>query len=479
MSRQDEAGSSNTAPYPPPGSDIDCRLNAEFPSQSDGTVDNTFSQNPDWQPFPVEVLPGPIQNFVQTGAKAIGCDLTYVLLPLLAGLASAIGNTRRLRLKQGWLVPPILWTASIGESGSAKSPGWSLAMEPIRAIERELHRDFQSRKNSKEATTEERWTVADTTVEAMALLLAENPRGLLLSRDELSGWLASFDQYRGRSKTSSDAANWLSMFNGQPIRVDRKTGEPRSLSVASAAVSVCGTIQPGVLHRALGAEHRENGMLARLLLVWPPRRVRRWTDAGISPEHVEEVRSVLEGLRRIEPALDRHFESFPIVPSLSDEASRLFQLFYDENAEILARTSGDYSAAVSKLEELPARLALVLHLSRWAAGDDVDDDLVDADSMAAAITMTVWFRHETQRVYRLLAASAQDRQCNELVDWIRTRGGRCTVRQLQKGRREFRSSASLAEDALNSLVAGDHGYWAPVRPGPSGGHPTREFILHQ
>jgi hypothetical protein len=450
----------------------ECRQNLVDHGNSAGSVDT------EWKPFPVEVLPEPIRSFVLAGAKAIACDLTYILLPLLAALASAIGNACRLRLKPGWDVPPIVWTVPIGESGSAKSPGWKLAMQPVREIERELEYSFRSRKSSDDDAIEERWTVTDTTVEALAPLLADNPRGLLLSRDELSGWLASFDQYRGRSRTSSDAAHWLSMYSGQSIRVDRKTGNPRSISVASAALSVCGTIQPGVLHRALGAEHRENGMLARLLLVWPPRQVRRWTDAGIGREHIDAVRRVLERLRGIEPARDRYYEPFPVALKLTDDASRLFRQFFDANAEILASATGDYAAAVSKLEELPARLALILQLARWAADDGVENDIVDADSMSAAITMTVWFRRETQRVYRLLASSAEHGQRNELIDWIRSRGGRCTVRELQNGKREFSSSAAVAEAALQSLVDASFGYWEPVPSGPSGGQPTRLFVLN-
>ena len=55
-----------------------------------------------WQPFPVDVLPQPVRGFVVAGAKAIGCDQAYIALPLLASLASAIGNTRRIQLKRSW-----------------------------------------------------------------------------------------------------------------------------------------------------------------------------------------------------------------------------------------------------------------------------------------------------------------------------------------------------------------------------------------
>ena len=73
---------------------------------------------PLFQPFPVDALPDPIRQFVQLAAKAIGCDPTYVALPLLSAVAAAIGNTRRVQPKHNWSEPPTLWTIIIGQSGT-------------------------------------------------------------------------------------------------------------------------------------------------------------------------------------------------------------------------------------------------------------------------------------------------------------------------------------------------------------------------
>jgi hypothetical protein len=88
--------------------------------------------------------------------------------------------------------------------------------------------------------------------EALAPILQANPRGLLLARDELAGWIGSFDRYANKGKASADSANWLSMFNAENITVDRKTGFPRTIHVPRAAVCVVGGIQPAILRRALG-----------------------------------------------------------------------------------------------------------------------------------------------------------------------------------------------------------------------------------
>lgn len=88
-----------------------------------------------YRSFPIAVLPEPIRTFVIKGAQAIGCDQSYVALPLLSALASAIGNTRRIQLKRGWTEPAIIWTAIVGDSGTMKTPAFRLAMKPLRDVQ--------------------------------------------------------------------------------------------------------------------------------------------------------------------------------------------------------------------------------------------------------------------------------------------------------------------------------------------------------
>ena len=44
-------------------------------------------------PFPTDELPPAVAAFIHQGAAALGCDESYIALPLLAVLASAVGNT--------------------------------------------------------------------------------------------------------------------------------------------------------------------------------------------------------------------------------------------------------------------------------------------------------------------------------------------------------------------------------------------------
>jgi hypothetical protein len=456
------------------------------------------------EPFPVEALPEPVRGFVAAGAKAIGCDLSYLALPMLTAIAAAIGNTRRIQLKRGWTAPAILWVAIVGESGTAKTPAFKLVMRPIRerqrkALERhaEAMRLYEAKlahyekaqadwKRNKKAVNEppekpkapeaERFIVSDTTVEALAPLLLSNPRGLLMARDELAGWIGSFDRYAG-GKGGADAANWLSMHNGESIIVDRKTGIPRTIFVPQALVSICGGIQPAILNRALGSEHRESGLAARLLLTWPPRLAKRWTESDIDPSTEAEIARLIDRLYELQPAIGDDGELRPVVVGLAPDAKAAWTAYYNDHAQEQADLAGELSAAWSKLEEYAARLALVVHFARWAAEDPTlaSAECVDADSMAAGIAMATWFKGEARRVYALLNESDDECEQRRLVEWLERRGGSATARDVRMGCRWLREPHT-AESALDQLVKAGWGFWESTPPGRRG-QPTRYFRL--
>jgi hypothetical protein len=439
-----------------------------------------------YRPFPLNSLPEPIRGFVDAGARAIGCYLEYLALPLLIAITAAIGNTRRLELKRGWSVPPILWGAIVGESGTAKSPAFRLVMRPVRerqrkALERHAEamkqyeadlgrweKDIAAWKRDKGAASDppakpdppqaERFIVSDTTVEALSAILLANPRGLLLARDELAGWIGSFDRHAGKGKASADSANWLSMVNAERIIVDRKTGVPRTIYVPQAAVCVSGGIQPAILQRALGLEHRESGLAARLLLTCPPRKAKHWTEADIDPSAEAELVRLFDRLYELQPITGDDDEPRPVVVSLSADAKAAWKTYYNAHNIEQADKTGDMASVWSKLEEYAARLALVVHFIRWAAGDPnlTNSDIVDADSMNAGITLAKWFKHEARRVYMMLDESDGERDQRRLVDWIGRKGGTVTPREVQQGCRWLKEPG-MAETALEGMVKAGRG----------------------
>lgn len=462
----------------------------------------------EYEPIPVDALPDAAAELVVDAAKAIGCDQAFVLMPLLAVLGSAIGTTRRIELKADWRPLPIVWPVIVAESGSKKSPGADVTLDLVRDREGDLHDAYAAELGEHEVAVElyerskaawrnqkgrdrqaddddpprrpaspvaSRVMVEDTTTEALAVALSENPRGLLLAADELNAWLANMDRYAG--KGGGDEAFFLKCYSGRSHNVLRRGGG--RLHVRQAALSITGTIQPGVLRRSLSVERKESGLAARMLLAAPPRRPAKWSEETVSPIVRDCFGQVVRRLYELQPDSDEGGrESSRVVP-LDREAKRLWIAFYNSHNEEAAGLVGDLLAAWSKLEETAGRLALIIHETK-VASRQAKPEMIDADTMSRALRLVAWFKRETRRVYGILAENDLDQAARQsddrLAAWIGGQGGAVTPRDALTGCRWIKT-AEEAEAALTHLVEAGRGRWEHRPPGGKGGRPTRHFAL--
>jgi hypothetical protein len=180
----------------------------------------------------------------------------------------------------------------------------------------------------------------------------------------------------------------------------------------------------------------------------------------------------------MQPVSDNDGEPRPVLVRLSANAKTAWKAYYNAHAVEQADLTGDMAAAWSKLEEYAARLALVVHFTRWAAGDPMltNADVVDAASMNAGIVLAKWFKHEARRVYAMLDESDADRDQRRLVDWIGRKGETVTPREVQQGCRWLKEPGA-AEAALEELAKAGRGTWQDIPTTAKGGRPARAFVL--
>ena len=105
--------------------------------------------------------------------------------------------------------------------------------------------------------------IADATLEAMADVVAGNPRGVILWRDELAAWLANLGRY---ANGGSDRAHWLEAWAAAGVTINRRS-RSQPLHLPHFPVSVIGSIQPDRLADAFAGS--DDGMAARFLYAWP------------------------------------------------------------------------------------------------------------------------------------------------------------------------------------------------------------------
>jgi DNA polymerase I-like protein with 3'-5' exonuclease and polymerase domains len=452
-----------------------------------------------YRPFPVEALPEPVREFVRQAATALGCDPSYVALPALAAAASAVGNTRTIRLKAGWEEPCVLWTVIVGESGTLKSPAYAKAVKHLFRVQKRYLTDYREQREQYESDLEShqaakktkkadagaapvppvyrRVAISDVTIEKVAEILEDNPRGVLVARDELAGWLGSFTRYKGK-QGGSDLPHWLEIHRAGTLVVDRKTGPRTHYFVERAGASVTGGIQPGVLSRALSADVLDAGGGARILMAMPPRVPKRWTEVEVAPEVEGAYHDILDRLLALDFATYGG-EPVPHALRLSPEAKAAWTAFYDRWADEQAAADGELAAAYSKLEGAAARFALLHHVITLV-GLDSDDTAhpIGVKSVEAGVVLCHWFAHEARRIYATLTETEEERDARKLVEFIRARNGRMTARGLQKSNSRRYRDADQARAALEALVQAGLGYWTEPEVGPRGGQPAVWFVLN-
>jgi hypothetical protein len=104
--------------------------------------------------------------------------------------------------------------------------------------------------------------LSDATIERVAILLARAaPKGVMMTRDELAGWLIGMTAYNDGAR-----AFWIEAYGGRPYRVDR-VKHPDPIVVPRLAVSWHGGIQPERLAEVM--READDGLLARFTWFWP------------------------------------------------------------------------------------------------------------------------------------------------------------------------------------------------------------------
>jgi len=442
--------------------------------------DAVADQIPDakpYQPFPIECMPEQVGSYCQEYADAIGIDPAFVGLPLLATMAACIGSSRSLYLKRNYHQPATLWTATIAEPSTGKSPGWEAGTAPAAAIEQTIHATAaQELDRYQQVLAEHRqamaagtaaasdgppkpepagqFVVTDITMESLVDVHQRNAK-LLLSCDELAGWLKRMDQYR----PGADCEQWLSIFNGGSVSVNRKTDGYR-VWLPRTSISVCGTIQPQVAQELLFSERFiGNGFAARILTAAPPAAIVRWTDTEVSEQVDAGMNNLAQQLYLLAGETCGNAER-PILLACSPEARQAFIRWTNDAADHAETMQSDLRNSWLKLRPTAGRFALQFAICRQLLQhpDGQATQPVDLESMQAGIRLAWWFGAELERN----AAADEQATLRQHLQWIhRYHATGLDARTLIAGRRSI-TTAQDARRVMQQLVDSGAGQLTPA-----------------
>jgi putative DNA primase/helicase len=321
-----------------------------------------------------------------------------------------------------------------------------------------------------------RLLVQDSTPEKLAEILSGNPSGTLHLRDELAGWLTSFDRY-----TPGGREFWLEAYGGRPFVIDRK-GSPEPTTVPFNGVSVVGGIQPEKLADALfGNGKPDDGLVARFLWAWPDRpayaRPRRCGDQAA----MEAIYSRLDGLAW---GTDAQGRDVARTLPLDDAAADVFEQFERANRNAGDDASGLFKSFCGKLGGMVLRLALVSELAKWAYEGGPEPKSISAKTVASVAEFVDEYAKPTAlRVFGDAVLPVVERNAATLARLILRHGlKQINARELKRtpfkqhlpGMRE----AEPLNDALSFLVEADWLKRIGSRVGETPGRQSSDFAVN-
>jgi hypothetical protein len=451
----------------------------------------------------VDVFPPPLRAFCAEAAAATQAPVDFVGAAMLAVAGAAVGQSVNLALTRTWAEPPLVYLILVARPGKAKTPTIRLVCRPLTMIDRRLREESKAAREAWEAAKkahdkgpnnnpppgpeppQRRAIVKDITRESLVVILDDNPRGVLCDPDEASGWVASFNEYKG--KGGSDRQFWLSVRSCNAVSVDRKGGR-ESKYVPHPFVAVVGGLPPSMLGSLSEERGRDDGFHDRLLFVFPDPSsfpAQRWNRAELTEDTERVWGDAVTRLFDMQMVSDPDTElPRPFYVPFSPEAERVWGEWFDAHAEEVDAPDfpDDLAGAWSKMRAYAARFALIL--SRlWIACDPTADPRtgpVGPDHVRGALALARYFEAQAERARHEMTGGIGSTDAKDILAWIRRkRKARFREAELAADRRRFRADPRALSAGIKALVAAgairEEDGESPTRPGPKG---TRFYEVH-
>ena len=454
--------------------------------------------------FDLDLLPTGLRDYVQDVTDRQGCPVDFVAIGAFVSLAGAVGRRRCIAAKQedDWIVIPNLWGMIVGRPSSMKSPALAAATSSLREMEKDanaahehnlktfqlderFHKlsakdvennaskmakvDFAAAKATLAAFMDDapappkrkRLIVNDASVEKLQELMADNELGLVLVRDELSGWAQKLE-----SEEYAEARSFfLTAYSGREAFTVDRIGRG-TIHIPAACLSIIGGIQPSKVSRLIKGAitgTSDDGLLQRFQLVtWPD-------DAGSWEWRDRKPHSGAKA------SFDRIFHNVHGLDYLaeplrqSEAALALFrEWMIDHNRAI--RGNGVHPAVESHLLKMPEAIlgiALLCELSTNPCASRVSED-----SMLHALAWADYLRGHVARLYHT-ASSPELEAARTILKKHKDLENGFTARDVSRKGWTGIESATTAAEALELLT--DLHHLSAVHT-ESMGRPTDRFF---
>jgi len=403
-----------------------------------------------------EMIPEPLRKWLDDVTHRMQTPLDFSGVSAVVVISSIIGAGCNVRPKQldNWKITPNLWGACIGRpSVVLKTPSMNEILGLLDKLQQaygDLHEkeiietEFDaitinaelneikkqqtelSRKKSKnelvdsediqrlredyvrlakkakdEAPNRRIFKTNETSIQSMTILQQQNPRGVLMFRDELTGLMVKWKREDG----ADERAYFLEGWNGDGSYTDFKVG--RGLTDAKqVCISVLGGIQPdklsSYLHQAKNGN--DDGLVQRFQLgVWPDEPT-EWKLIDTEPKKAEKDRVY----KIFEKLAEMDFVEYGATQGDDDEKpffrfNDAAQIIFNEwliNLQTVKLPQEDNPLMLEhlgKYRSLLPTLALIFHCIELADGKAIGS--IDEKNIQLAVSWVKYLESHARRIY--------------------------------------------------------------------------------
>ncbi|MFO0852078.1 MAG: DUF3987 domain-containing protein [Gemmataceae bacterium] len=321
----------------------------------------------------------------------------------------------------------------------------------------------------------------NATVESVAKVLADNPRGVVLVKDELIGFVGGMNQYRPGGR-GDDRQFYLSAWAGARAKKNRAgSHDAGPLVIPHPFFAVAGMMCPDSLP-ALRGDFRDaagaaDGFVDRFLFSFPdplPATAETWAEVpdDLRQGYADLVTDLLGVAMVEEPDGSGGTAGRPYFVHLAEDAKREWERF---TAEIAAKKNGmdpldPFAGVLNKLKGYALRIAGVLWAVKRACHDLPPNAPLDAATLRAASVLVDYFERHARRCLGVGVHDRAGRVARRLVDWLARTPGLATFTRTQafnqlKDARDVREGPHLDKPLA---LAADYGYIRLVAGEPTG-----------
>ena len=415
-----------------------------------------------------DMLPDSISNYIQDVCERIESPFEIGAVTALTLIGSLIGNKVGIRPKahDNWTVVPNVWGMIIGKPSIKKTPVYSELYKALGKLEAEANatyqedfkkyklekelfenvkKEFAKNKNKEEHKLESliepepplhvRYATSDATIESVAEILSYTPHGLLVTRDELSGFLKGMD----RAGKESDRALYLEAWSGMSgFTVDRIARG--NTFIPKLTLSVLGNIQPSMIqeyvYEAVKGK-RADGFLQRFQLcvfvdAIKQQGVDRYPNKVERDAYYRTIEKIAKTLSFTDSAQVDDFEDTPFY-RFREDAQNVFNEWYKTNAmEAQEAFNEAMEGHLSKYPKLFASLALIFHVCDLVENGSRFDYRITKENALKALRLVEVFKAHAQRLYSTFEVeeAKRDARADKILAYIDKCGGNVQFRDI-------------------------------------------------